>query len=30
MHAREEAKLPAGVHIAYDGLKLRWQDADPC
>jgi phosphoribosyl 1,2-cyclic phosphate phosphodiesterase len=28
MHAREEAKLPADVRIAYDGLKLRWQDED--
>ena len=24
MHAREEPKLPSGVKIAYDGLKLRW------
>jgi phosphoribosyl 1,2-cyclic phosphate phosphodiesterase len=24
MHAREEPKLPQGVNIAYDGLKLSW------
>lgn len=24
MHAVEEPKLPAGVNIAYDGLKLEW------
>lgn len=24
LHAREESRLPAGVGIAYDGLKLRW------
>lgn len=26
MHAREDAKLPEGVNIAYDGLKIRWND----
>ena len=25
LHAREEAKLPKGVNIAYDGLRLHWQ-----
>jgi len=25
MHARDEPKLPAGVNIAYDGLKLEWE-----
>ncbi len=24
LHAREEQKLPPGVNIAYDGLKLQW------
>jgi phosphoribosyl 1,2-cyclic phosphate phosphodiesterase len=24
LHAREAAKLPEGVQIAYDGLKIRW------
>jgi phosphoribosyl 1,2-cyclic phosphate phosphodiesterase len=24
LHAREEPKLPSGVNIAYDGLKLQW------
>ncbi len=24
MHAIEDPKLPAGVHLAYDGLKLAW------
>ncbi len=24
LHAREEQKLPIGVNIAYDGLKLQW------
>jgi len=28
MHAREDAKLPKGVRIAYDGLKLRWNDGE--
>ncbi len=27
MHAREEQKLPDGVKIAYDGLRLTWNDA---
>lgn len=26
MHAREEQKLPDGVKIAYDGLRLTWKD----
>jgi phosphoribosyl 1,2-cyclic phosphate phosphodiesterase len=26
LHAREEAGLPKGVNIAYDGLKLCWND----
>jgi phosphoribosyl 1,2-cyclic phosphate phosphodiesterase len=26
MHSREEPKLPNGVRIAYDGLKLDWND----
>lgn len=26
LHGRDEAGLPEGVRIAYDGLKLRWND----
>lgn len=26
MHEREEQKLPEGVRIAYDGLRLTWND----
>ncbi|MEI6536574.1 MAG: MBL fold metallo-hydrolase [Verrucomicrobiaceae bacterium] len=26
MHGREEQKLPEGVRIAYDGLRLAWND----
>ena len=25
MHSREEPKLPKGVNIAYDGLRLKWE-----
>ena len=24
MHARDEPRLPSGVNLAYDGLKLAW------
>lgn len=27
LHARDEARLPPGVRIAYDGLELSWPDA---
>lgn len=26
MHAREEPKLPVGVRLAYDGLRLEWPE----
>jgi phosphoribosyl 1,2-cyclic phosphate phosphodiesterase len=25
LHARDERKLPTGVHLAYDGLELAWE-----
>lgn len=28
MHAVEDPKLPPGVNLAYDGLKLEWRDGE--